>query len=85
MAVSSSAFHLVVLLSDGRVVAKSPPGMFDGGQGNVSRWHNIVAVSAAMTHTVGLRADGTVIAAGSNEYGQLDVEGWYNIKIPPHA
>ncbi|MCI7726790.1 MAG: protein kinase [Clostridiales bacterium] len=30
-------------------------------------------------HTVGLRSDGTVVAAGSNEYGQCDVSSWTDI------
>lgn len=28
---------------------------------------------------MGLRADGTVVAAGWNSYGQCDVEGWRDI------
>jgi len=31
------------------------------------------------SHTVGLRADGTVVATGNNEYGQCNVSGWRNI------
>ena len=36
-------------------------------------------LSAGHYHTVGLKADGTVLAAGSNEYGQCDVSGWTNV------
>ena len=32
-----------------------------------------------MGHTVGLRADGSVVAVGDNAYGQCDVEGWENV------
>lgn len=36
-------------------------------------------ISAGEYHTVGLRADGTVIATGDNTYGQCDVMDWKNI------
>ena len=39
-------------------------------------WQNIVAICAGYSHTVGLRADGTVVAVGDNRYGQCDVQGW---------
>ena len=39
----------------------------------------IIAVSAGMYHTVGLRSDGTVIAVGCNKYGQCDVTEWKDI------
>ena len=36
-------------------------------------------VSAGWNHTVGLKSDGTVVAAGYNKYGQCDVSGWTDI------
>lgn len=50
-------------------------------------WENIVAIAAGggsnedpgTGHTVGLRADGHVVAVGDNEYGQCNVEDWENI------
>ena len=50
-----------------------------GGQCNVSGWHDIVAVFSGWGHTVGLKADGTVVTVGSNKYGQCNVTGWRNI------
>ena len=41
-----------------------------------------MAISAGQKHTVGLKADGTVVAVGYNKYGQCDVGGWKDIKIP---
>ena len=38
-----------------------------------------MTVSAGGSHTVGLRADGTVVAVGWNQYGQCDVSGWTDI------
>lgn len=50
-------------------------------------WINIIAIAAGggngngSGHTVGLRADGTVVAVGDNSYGQCNVTGekWRNI------
>ena len=39
-------------------------------------------LSAGLYHTVGLKADGTVVAVGENDYGRCDVSGWTNIKLP---
>jgi len=36
-------------------------------------------VAAGYYHTVGLKADGTVVAAGNNDYGQCNVGSWSNI------
>ena len=36
-------------------------------------------VSAGREHTVGLLADGTVVAAGGHIYGQCDVSGWTDV------
>ena len=40
---------------------------------------DIVAIAAGDFYTVGLKADGTVVAVGSNESGQCDVQNWSNI------
>lgn len=45
----------------------------------VSGWTDIVAISAGSDSTVGLKADGTVVAVGDNEYGQCDVSDWTDI------
>ena len=42
----------------------------------MSQWRDIVAIAAGTAHTVGLRADGGVVATGSNSHGQLEVETW---------
>jgi alpha-tubulin suppressor-like RCC1 family protein len=39
----------------------------------------IPMVAAGVWHTVGLKADGTVVAVGYNEYGQCDVGDWTDI------
>ena len=45
-------------------------------------WNKITVrdtISAGSGHTVGLKADGTVVAVGSNGAGQCDVSGWTDI------
>ncbi|MDN5856441.1 MAG: RCC1 domain-containing protein [Actinomycetia bacterium] len=37
-------------------------------------------MSAGSTHTLGLRADGTVVSAGNNADRQCDVESWSGIR-----
>ena len=37
------------------------------------------AVAAGWNYTIGLRADGTVVATGFNKYGQCDVSGWRDL------
>ena len=51
----------------------------EDGACNVGSWKNIVAVSAGVGHTVGLRSDGTVVAVGDNEDGACNVGSWENI------
>ena len=46
------------------------------GQCQVADWTDIRAAAAGERHTVGLRADGTVVAIGDNAAGQCDVDDW---------
>ncbi len=50
------------------------------GQCNVSDWTDIIAIDAGERHSVGLRADGTVVAAGyEKEGGPCDVDDWRDV------
>jgi len=51
----------------------------DKGQCNVSSWRDIVAITAGVWNTVGLKSDGTVVAVGNNDNGQCNVSGWRDI------
>ena len=62
-----------VLYSDGSV---SVIGNFDNSA--VSGW-KVVKLAAGTDHLLGLNADGTVVAAGDNTYGQCFVSGLYDI------
>ncbi len=86
VSVSAAGDFTVGLKSDGTVVAT---GDNSQGEGNVSGWSGITAVSAGTdpmvlfdpsSFTVGLKSDGTVVATGSNSHGQCDVSGWTGIK-----
>jgi alpha-tubulin suppressor-like RCC1 family protein len=49
------------------------------GQCNVESWQDIVAVCAGSYHTVGLKADGTVVAVGGNDVHRCNTENWCDI------
>ncbi|PGK35044.1 hypothetical protein CN907_21065 [Bacillus anthracis] len=44
----------------------------------VKRWPKNT-IAAGRGHTVALKSDGTVVATGSNEYGQCNVSDWSDI------
>lgn len=45
----------------------------------VADWTGIVAIDASDSHVVGLKTDGTVVAAGPNYSGRCDVSDWTDI------
>jgi len=51
----------------------------ENGTIRVQDWTEITQL-AAVSHAVGLRKDGTVVASGNNEYGQCGVSGWAGIR-----
>lgn len=66
--------YAAALKYDGTVIVQGYYNEID-----VSLWHDIVAVSAAFSHVVGLKLDGTVVAAGDNTYCQCHVDHWRDI------
>ena len=87
--VAAGMIHTVGLKADGTVVAAGSnyhsECHIDGsievwdGKCDVGGWTDIIQVAAGYGHTVGLKADGTVVAVGNNYYGQCDVGGWTDI------
>lgn len=75
----SADYHSVAVTRDGQVKAA---GTNSDGQchTNTYDWRDMVAVSAGACFTVGLRADGTVLAVGRNDFGQLAVQHWTQMK-----
>ncbi len=76
---SSGKTHTAAVLSNGRVVATAYEGYEYYGVGEVSNWENIVSVATGEKHTIGLKADGNVIATGDNRFGQCNVNDWKNV------
>jgi len=81
--------HTLGVKSDGTVVAA---GNNTRGQCDVGNWTGIIQVDTIggdpnadspmwvrLAHTVGLKADGTVVAVGDNVYGQCNVGDWADI------
>ena len=68
------------------VIACGKAGNFkDDHEKSFDPWDEVAVretISAGFAHTVGLKSDGTVVAVGSNSFGQCDVSGWTDIKLP---
>lgn len=45
----------------------------------IEEWTDIVQLSVGYFHVIGVKSDGTVVAAGDNHCGQCDVEDWTDI------
>jgi len=75
----SADYHSVAVVRDGQVKSA---GINSDGQCNTNTfdWRDMVAVSAGANFTVGLRADGTVLGVGRNDFGQIAVKNWTDIK-----
>lgn len=75
--------YSVALKSDGTVLSK--------GELDVSQWSGVIDVSSGANYpgteldnadksfVVGLKLDGTVVAAGNNDFGQINVGSWTDI------
>ncbi len=46
------------------------------GQGNISDWENITAISCGYRHTIALLENGQVLATGSDKNGQCHTSDW---------
>jgi len=69
----------VVLKTDGTVIGGDKKYGNKYGQYNTEDWRDIVAISSSGFHTVGLKADGTVIAVGANNNGECNTKNWKDI------
>ncbi|MCD8089247.1 MAG: hypothetical protein LUD81_01235, partial [Clostridiales bacterium] len=70
--------HIAAVKENGGAVAAGS-SRHDRGQCDVGGWSDIVSVSAGNWHTIGLKTDGTVVAAGDQEKGRCDGGGWSGI------
>ncbi|MCL1862531.1 MAG: hypothetical protein FWF78_03075 [Defluviitaleaceae bacterium] len=75
----SADYHSVAITRDGQVQSV---GTNSDGQchTNTYDWRDMKAVSTGARFTVGLRADGTVLGVGRNDFGQLNVKSWSKVE-----
>ncbi|MBO5786992.1 MAG: hypothetical protein J6R45_06675 [Clostridia bacterium] len=85
--VAATMQYTFVLTNSGRVMAtryKSPHNMPDPDNtySKATSWYGIkdIATGSSMNTIIGLKEDGTVVAAGSNYYGMCNVQGWSNVE-----
>ena len=71
-------YHSVAVVKGGLVAACGPNS---DGQCNTNTydWQDITQVSAGAYFTVGLKANGTVVGAGRDDFGQRNFRGWSDI------
>ena len=67
------------LRQDSIVVTLKNDGDLNYGECYVSGWWDIIAISTGSYHTVGLKSNGTVVAAGRGGHGECSVSEWNNI------
>lgn len=57
-------------------------GANGNNQCNTVFWDDIVEIDAGAKFTIGLKSDGTMLATGNNDYGQCNVAGFSDIRMP---
>lgn len=75
--ITTGASSVAAIKGDGSVKVFGSNNKY--GQLDIYQWEGIVDIACGLDHMVGLKADGTVVAAGDNTYGQCDVSGWTDI------
>ena len=82
ISVCDHSTDLFGLTNDGTILYE---GAFSSGgedffdDADATSWTDIAAISTGNSHLVALKKDGTVLAAGDNQYGQCNVNEWKNI------
>lgn len=79
--VQVAVYDALVCLRENGTVYCFAPSVYEGQtwEYDVSGWTDIVQVSAGFDQILGLKADGTVVATGCNDYGQCDTDSWSDI------
>ena len=81
VAVEAGSGWRVVLKEDGALVFSSSSDRISRSvvYADLSAWKDIVQISGGWDYLIGLKSDGTVLAAGRNGSGQCNVENWSDI------
>lgn len=79
--ISAGSLCMAAVRSDGTVVTSGPMWQEDYPQRQAESWAGIISVSCGLKHILGIREDGTVVAAGENSQGQCNVSTWRDIVL----
>ncbi|MFZ2278024.1 MAG: cadherin-like beta sandwich domain-containing protein, partial [Prosthecobacter sp.] len=97
VSIAAGGYHNIALCDDGTIVTwgSNENGQLGNNSltnsnvpvavttvGTVLAGKTVVAVDAGYCHCLALCSDGTLVAWGSNEYGQLGIGGTTNSKVP---
>ena len=88
--ICSADYHIAAVKNDGTVVVAADTSVETlphystqearpKGLENVEAWTDIIAIDTTLSHIVGLKADGTVVAVGANTFGECNVSQWTDI------
>ena len=75
--VISGFMGLVGIRANGSIIQHNPTG--ENPVPEIDSWTNMRSLASGNAHIVGLRSDGTVVAAGDNSYGQCNVSNWTDV------
>jgi hypothetical protein len=80
VALSAGAENAGILKADGTVSVRGRgPLLNERANNKIAQWQSIVAIASGSNHIVGLRSDGSVVAAGMDLDGQCEVRSWKNV------
>lgn len=79
--VSIGFYHVVGLTSSGdvNVAYVDPHSTIDKSECDIYDWTDIKDIEAGVQVTIGLKSDGTVVAAGQNKWCECNVSNWTDI------
>lgn len=76
--VSIGINQIFALQANGRVISSTPNNDISK---EISNWTDIVSIAASQYHIIGLKSDGTLLAAGKNKFGQCNVSQVTDVRI----
>lgn len=80
IAIACNYYGVFGLTSEGNVLVFNEPGRYNPPTFDVSGWSQIKDIVCGTSHIVGLKNDGTLVAAGDNDKKQCDVNSWTAVK-----
>ena len=74
ISIACSSHRTFFFRADGSIIASGFPNT-----PFIRDWTDFVSIAFGETHSVGLKADGTIVTTGDNKNGQCDVKHWTDI------